>query len=343
MTRGPASIQAAIVGCGDIAGRYDELKKDAGCYTHAGAYRSIPEIDLVAAVDPDPARLAAFGRHWGVPHLYTDVKQLLDRHALDLVSVCVPDALHEEIINIVLATRPPKVIFAEKPLTLSAEAARGVLDRARVAGTRIIVNNQRRSETGHRRVRAMIREGGIGQVVGVTALYVKGLYHVGTTVIDTIRFLVGEAVAVQALAGDHAASVAGDPSADAALYLENGATAVLLGADRYGYRYSLFEIDVLGTDGRIRLTENGDRIQMSEVKEYAHYPGFRELREAGGGAVPANMGAAIPAGVRQIVGFLRGSPAQLENDGEEAYRDLRIIDTIARSWQQGGRRLPVDS
>lgn len=336
-------ISAAIVGCGNIAGRYDELKKDAGCYTHAGAYRSIPEIDLVAAVDPDLARLAAFGRHWGVPHLYTDVKQLLDRHPLDLISVCVPDALHEEIINVVLATRPPKAIFAEKPLTLSAETARGVLDRARAAGTRVIVNNQRRWERGHQRVRAMIREGAIGRVVGVTALYVKGLYHVGATVIDTIRFLVGEVESAQALAGEHVASVAGDSSADAVLYLKNGATAVVLGADRYGYRYSIFEIDIIGTGGRIRLIENGDRIQVLERREYAHYPGFTELREVSEASVPADMGSAIPSGLRQIVGFLRGSYAPVENDGEEAYRDLCVADAIARSRQQGGRRLPVDS
>lgn len=339
----PVRISAAIVGCGNVAGRYDELKKDAGCYTHAGAYRSIPEIDLVAAVDPDLARLTAFGRHWGVPHLYTDVKQLLDRHPLDLLSVCVPDALHEEIINIVLATRPPRVLFAEKPLTLSAETARGVLDRARAVGTRVIVNNQRRWETGHRRVRAMIGDGAIGQVVGVTALYVKGLYHVGATLIDTIRFLVSEVDAVQALAGDHVASVASDPSADVALYLENGATAVVLGADRYGYRYSIFEIDVLGSGGRIRLTENGDRIHLSEVREYAHYPGFTELREVCEGSVLGDMGSAIPTGVGQIVGLLQGSHAPLDNDGEEAYRDLCVIDAIARSRQQGGRRLPVDS
>lgn len=333
----------AIIGCGAIAGEYDETKKDPGCYTHAGAYRRLPGVEIVAAADPDSGRRDAFGRFWKVGALFADVADLLTRHEADVVSVCVPDRLHEAVIDQVLTLRPPRVIFAEKPLAMSAPAARRLLDRARAAGTRIVVNNQRRWEVGHRRAADLVRRGGIGDVVAMTAMHVKGLYHVGCTAVDTIRFLAGEVTAVQALGGDHTASVVGDPSVDAALYLAGGATAMLLGVDRYGYRYSLFEIDILGTAGRIRITDNGDRISVSRVVEYAHYPGFMELRETNDHAIVADMGAAIPAAIADVVVLARGEAASVPGTGEEAWRDLCVLDAIAASRLAGGRRVDVTS
>lgn len=337
------TVRAAIIGCGNIAGRYDELKKDAGCYSHAGAFQLMEEVEIVAAADPDPVRREEFARFWSVPAVYPSWDELLDKHEPDIVSICIPDALHETAIEAVLARRRPRVIFAEKPLAMNRRAARRLLDRAQAQSTTIVVNNQRRWDEGHRRAAALVRAGGIGRVAAVTAVHVKGLYHVGCTVVDTIRFLTGEIVAVQALDDSHVASVPGDPSIDVALYLENGATAAMLGADRYGYRYSLFEIDILGTDGRVRIVENGDRITVATVEEYAHYPGFTELREATGErAIASTMGAAIPRAVRDVVAFVRGERPSPGETGEEAYRDLCVLDAITASRAAGGARRIVE-
>ena len=85
-------IRAAIIGCGHIAGGYDEAKTNGGCYTHAGAYRLCPEVDLVTAVDPNSDRLTAFGKYWGVMHLYANTMELLRHYQVEIVSVCVPEA-----------------------------------------------------------------------------------------------------------------------------------------------------------------------------------------------------------------------------------------------------------
>ena len=335
------TVRAAIIGCGHVAGGYDEANPAKGCYTHAGAYRRCPEVELVAAADPNPVRRAAFGRSWDVPHLYPEAAALLRHHEVEIVSVCVPDALHEAVISEVLRTRPPKVIFAEKPLALTSQAASGLLRAASRSGGRLIVNNQRRWEPGHQRVRSLIRDGGIGDVVAVTALYVKGLYHLGCTVVDTIRFLVAEIRAVRVIGEAQEASVPGDPSVDAVLYLEHGATAVMLGADRRGTRYFVFELDILGTTGRVRITDNGGRITVFRVHGDPHDPDAADLREAVAEAIPSDMGAAIPNGVRQIVRFAAGAGGCLDSDAEEAYRDLCVLDAIAASRARHGARVEV--
>lgn len=333
-------VRAVVIGCGNIAGRYDEMKKDGGCYSHAGAYRLTPGVELVAAADPDSERLAAFGSYWKVDHLYADFRELLRRHKAEIVSVCVPDSLHEEVITEALTFRP-RVVFAEKPLAMSRHAARTLVDKARAVGAEIVVNNQRRWEEGHRQAAALVARGGIGDVVAATVFYVKGLYHTGCTAVDTIRLLAGEVDAVQALHGTHAPTPPNDPSVDAALYLRNGATAFILGADRYGYRYSMLEIDVLGTAGRIRVLDHGDRILVSQVREYKHYSGFSELIEDPTLTVTTNMGQALPIAMRQIVDFAAGRGPNLEDTQEEAYRDLCVIDAIAESRSQDCRRVAV--
>lgn len=334
-------VKAAVIGCGNIAGRYDELGKRPGCYTHAGAY-GLAGVDIVAAADPNPDRRSAFARNWQVPHVYADHRDLLARHRVDVVSVCVPDLLHEEIIGEVLAVMRPPVVFAEKPLARDRRGARALLDRAKDVGTRIVVNNQRRWESGHRRAAALIREGGVGDVVTVTALYVRGLYHIGSTAVDTVRFLITEVDAVQALHGKHVASVPDDPSVDAALYLSNGATTFMAGVDRLGCHYSLFELDVLGTAGRVRLVENGDRILLSRAQEYSRYPGFTELRETADQHIVADMGSAIPNAIREIVDWIQGRGRLEVDTGEEAYRDLCVLDAIAISRAEGCVRIKVN-
>ncbi len=333
-------LRAAIIGCGDIAGGYDERKNDRGCYTHAGAYRRfLSEVDLVAAVDTNPNRLKQFGRFWKVANLCRDMASFLKHPPFDIVSVCLPDGLHARFVTQLLNRRPPRVVFVEKPLALTGTEARALLDLAKIKGTRVVVNCQRRWEEGHRRLRRFLQTGGIGRHVTSTARYVKGLRHIGTTSVNTVRFLLSDIERVQALGTPKKVIMPKDPSQDALLHLKCGGSVFLAAADRVGYTYSLFELDILGTRGRVQITENGDRITLFRSQAYAHYSGFRELVATVEQPFESRMGEAIPQGVQQILGFLRGRSGEWANDGEEGLQDLRVVDAIHLSAVRGGRVL----
>ena len=336
-------IQAAIIGCGRVAGGYDQAHGPGGCFTHAGAYRLCPDVELVAAVDPDPSRLAEFGKSWNVTHLYAHTEDLLKKHPVQIVSVCVPDAFHESVVSQVLQIRPPKVIFAEKPFTLESQAAKTLWNASRAANSRIVINYQRRWERGHQQARDLIQSGGIGQVVTATAFYVKGLYHMGCTAIDTLRFLVSEVDCVRSIGEASQATTPTDPSVDAVLHLKNGATAVLLGADRIGYRYSIFELDILGTTGRIRISENGQSIRIFRAQPDPRDPSCLDLQEKNAQTIPSDMGSAIPNGMRQIVRFVSGQGEPPDSDAQEAYRNLCVLDAISLSKSRQGALVPVVS
>jgi len=111
----------AIVGTGDIAGIH---ARDLA--TLAGRAR------LVAAVDTDPDRLAAFGERWNVPHRYPDLLAMLDRTRPDIVHLCTPPATHLPLATAclergltVLCEKPPALSLAQFDLLAATEAAFG--------------------------------------------------------------------------------------------------------------------------------------------------------------------------------------------------------------------------
>jgi predicted dehydrogenase len=89
-------------------------------------------VELVAALDTDPARLADFtGRH-GIPAARTSLDELLERDRPDLVHLCTPPAAHvADAVRCldagawVLIEKPPARSLAEYDLIEAAERAGG--------------------------------------------------------------------------------------------------------------------------------------------------------------------------------------------------------------------------
>ncbi|MDR8412035.1 Gfo/Idh/MocA family oxidoreductase [Nonomuraea sp. 3-1Str] len=113
---GPARI--AIVGSGGIAGvQADDLARMDGA------------AELVAAVDVDADRVAAFARTWDIPRAYTRLEDLLQDAECDVVHLCSPPALHrEQAIAVlergwsVLSEKPPALSLREFDEITAAEA-----------------------------------------------------------------------------------------------------------------------------------------------------------------------------------------------------------------------------
>src|SRR5207302_10466343 len=96
-----------------------------GLYTvlpvnHAGAFRTTPGFDLVAAANRGEAKLRAFGERWGVRALYTDARQLLREERPDIVSVCTQSPEKAELA-IAAAEAGVKAIIVEQALATCME------------------------------------------------------------------------------------------------------------------------------------------------------------------------------------------------------------------------------
>ena len=82
---------------------------------HAKALEAIPSrARLVGVAELDESKLAAATQETFVPVATQDYRELLARDDIDVVAVCTPPMVHEEIVRESLAAG--KVVICEKPL-----------------------------------------------------------------------------------------------------------------------------------------------------------------------------------------------------------------------------------
>ena len=106
--------KSAIVGCGNIAGNYDKIVPKKVSFTHAGAYKIIKRIKLVAICDNNFKNLSNFSKKWKVSNKYTDYKEMIKNEKIDILSICSPTNTHYSILNYALKFKHIKAIFFGK-------------------------------------------------------------------------------------------------------------------------------------------------------------------------------------------------------------------------------------
>ena len=99
--------------------------------THAAGYTAIEGTELVALCDLSQKRLQERGAAFTGAKHYTDYRAMLDEADLDVVSVCVPNALHPEIAIAVLEAGLH--VCCEKPLAADLAGAHAIVEAVKVA------------------------------------------------------------------------------------------------------------------------------------------------------------------------------------------------------------------
>jgi predicted dehydrogenase len=152
------TLGVGFIGCGR-----------AGAELHLPALNGLTGIEVVALCDVEPSRLQPLAKHYGVEGAYTHYQELLSDRDVDLVAVCVPGALREEILFD--AFDSGKHVFVEKPLALSTRDARRTL-RASAAGKgKVFVGHNLRCHRLVEECRDFIRSGALGPIELVSSLW----------------------------------------------------------------------------------------------------------------------------------------------------------------------------
>ncbi len=314
------AYRAAIIGCGRIGGGYGEEGTSASVACHASAYRIEDRISLIAAADRDVVTRDRMGRRWGIESLYVDHRDLLHAHQIDILSVCTPDETHAQIVRDAVDAGV-KVVLCEKPLAPTVEEAKEIALYCEKFGCELFVGYQRRWEPAHRMVRKAVKDGRFGDIIAVNGYYVGGLRHNGCAWINLVRFLVGELSDVRPIGSlnvDRDVSRVG-----LSIEFACGAEGSLLAGDRNAY--SLFEIDIIGTEGRLRLSDAGSEIEAWTVKEDLRYPGFRRLVRSKPFWPSPEIHQGLNWCVTGIADFLEGK-AENPSPGTDAAVDMEWVD-----------------
>jgi predicted dehydrogenase len=138
-------LQLGVVGCGRVFERF-----------HLPAIDRTPDVALIAAADPDPARLAWAGTRSPRPAVAESLNLLLGQARLDAVLILTPPATHVDLAVHALDSRLH--VLVEKPMGLTAADGRRIAEAASRSGRRVQVGYARRFREPYRALQALLRQ-----------------------------------------------------------------------------------------------------------------------------------------------------------------------------------------
>lgn len=334
-------MSVAIVGAGNIAGGYDQNRRnaDSGIFSHAGAYAADGRFALKTVFDTDPARAESFRDHWGAETIASSIDQVC-RSFHDVVSVCTPDDTHFAIVKMLLEHRACRTVFVEKPAAMGTGDIDHLDRLASAAGISVIVNFQRRNELAHRAVRDRISHSS-GQLLAGSGFYIKGLNHIGITMIDTLTFLLGLPDAVLTYNRVLNQEV-GDYSYEFILFF--GALNISVkttDVERFKYSYHVFEIDLLFSDRRITILDNSRTIRESGFGEFA-YSGVKVLDDRAPTYTDTGLSRAMVAAVDYVFRLAASKAVHETNTLAASYNNALVVEQVIRSYEQGFAKLTFE-
>jgi predicted dehydrogenase len=327
-----AVVRVAVIGCGRIGSLWDEGSNDAPL-SHAGAYQQCGRARLVALCDTQSARLHEAGERRGIAHLYQDYRCLFEREALDMVSICTPPGQRLEIIDAALRAGL-RVLFCEKPLAADLSVAYAIQQRVRAHGALLGVAYLRRWEPSIASLTDWVRDGGLGVLQSVLGRYDKGLLNNGSHLLELLLRMTGLPRRVQAWHSGAAAGPGGDMTPDVRLEFAGAAggfSGYLLASDHR--RFSLFELDVLGTRGRLRLYDKGRHIQVSLADQDADVRGYRALRAQA--PIVADLRGMMARAIGQMLDVCQGESAMPCCSLEDAMQVMQVTQSLREACVAG--------
>jgi predicted dehydrogenase len=164
-----SQLKVGIIGAGGIArGR------------HIPCFQRNKKAALVAIADAVQETAERVGQEFGIPSVYCDYRDMLDKEVLDAVVVCTPNKYHAPVT--IEALGRGLHVLCEKPMALNADEGRAMLQAAHDAGKILSIGFHYRHKPNARAAKRIIEDGELGDIymVRVSALRRRGIPSWGT-------------------------------------------------------------------------------------------------------------------------------------------------------------------
>jgi predicted dehydrogenase len=193
------TYRVAIIGTGP-----DPETQDRGgyamAYRHAAGYQRLDSCSLVACADIVPENAQAFADHHDLTAVYEDHEAMLEAVEPDIVSVCVPPAVHADLVVDSAETPSVDAVHCEKPMATTWGDCRRMVSTCDAEGVQLTIDHQRRLSEPVQRAKGLLKDGEIGGLKRLEWSEVN-LFDAGSHLFDLCDYFVGGARAEWVLAG----------------------------------------------------------------------------------------------------------------------------------------------
>ncbi len=326
---------------------------------HAEAISQLDDAELIGVATTREKTAKPFAERFGVKAWYTDYHKLLQRDDIDVVNICTPPFLHEEMT--IAAVKEGKHVLVEKPIAINLREADRMIEACEKAGVKLGVIFQSRFKRNVKRIKEAIDKGDFGKLV-VGDAYVKwfrtqeyydsaawrgtwdkegggALINQAIHTIDLLQWFMGEVDTLYAFIDTAIHRIEVEDVAVAALRFKSGAMGVIEGSTAI-YPGLPRKLEIHGEKGTVIF--EGDEIKLwnfigqeKEKKEEEKVREFKDKKLGDTSLDPTHH--SIENHKLQIKDFVEAVREDREPlvNGLEGRKALEIIRAIYKSAKAG--------
>lgn len=308
-----------IVGAGNIGAFFDTAVSE-NILTHAHAFVKVEGFNILGFVDISSQKSQEASKLWNVNY-FLNIEQAFNKNNIDIVSVCVPDDYHYDILK-KLSKFPIKLVFTEKPFTKTLEQADEIIRIYNRKNIKCLINYSRRFVRQFISLKNKISSNKYGAYICGSGYYGKGILHNGSHMIDLLRYLIGEIEDTRVL-NYNFDFYKNDPSISSVLTFKNGKNFVM--QNMPCSNYTIFELELLFQDKKIRIIDSGFTIEEYTVGNNIIFKGYKSLIEDR--KYDTELGKAMENAVINIYNNLLYNE-DLNCTMEDGYKVMEICDRL---------------
>lgn len=324
-------LRVAIMGLGSYGTRVAE------------AMQSCRNVKLVGVISGTPSKIKTWQSKYNIPekncYNYENYDDIKNNGAIDAVYVITPNALHHDAV--IRVAKAGKHVISEKPMSVNAHDGQEMIDACKQAGVKLLVGYRMHFEPHTLEIVRMRKEGEFGKIMffqGLTGFTIGdptqwrlnkklsgggSMMDIGIYAINGARYMIGEDpvwVTAQETKTDPIKFKEGvDETIQFQLGFPGGAVASCLST------YNMNNLDRFFLDGKEGFAQLQPATGYGPIKGRTHKG---ELNQPVVTHQTVQMDAM--AGI-----LLAGDSPVIPVDGEEALKDLKIIDAIYLAVKTG--------
>jgi predicted dehydrogenase len=324
-------LRVAICGLGSYGTRVAE------------AMQSCTKAKLVGVISGTPSKIKTWQTRYNIPekncYNYQNFDNIKDNPDIDAVYVITPNALHKE--QVIRVAKAGKHAISEKPMSVNAADGQEMIDACKKAGVKLLVGYRMHFEPKTLEVIRMRKAGEFGKILffqGQTGFVIGdptqwrlnrqlsgggSMMDIGIYSINGSRYMVGEDpiwVTAQETKNNPVKFKEGvDETIQFQLGFPSGAVASCLST------YSMNNLDRFFLDAEKGFAEMQPSTGYGPIKGHTHKG---ELTQ------PVTTHQTVQMDEMSGI-ILEGKTPVVPVDGEEALKDLKIIDAIYHAVKTG--------
>jgi predicted dehydrogenase len=313
-------------------------------------WRELEGVQCVALYNRTRSKAEALAEQFGVPAVYDDPQELLQGENLDFVDIITSVETHSRFVR--LAARHKLPVICQKPMAPSLEVAEKMVAACKRAGVPFFVHENWRWQWPIRRLKQTLDEGHIGEPFRAHVEFCSSfpvfdnqpflkelkqfiLTDIGSHILDTARFLFGEAESLYCRTHRVNPGIKGEDVATAVMQMGGGTTVICemsYASRTEKQRFPQTFVLVEGASGSVELAPDYSiRVTTREATRERHCPPPRYAW-----ADPAYdvVHASIVPCNANILSALRGT-GTAETTAQDNLKTVRLVFASYESAETG--------